>query len=201
MKEEFKEYLIDSELNIKTTGRNDNYSDTHRYPYEPTSYYVLDRVIESGYISSNDVLFDYGCGYGRVPIYMNSRLGCKGVGIELVKEFYKGAVKNASKYKNGQEITFLHGKAEKTDLPDDVTACFFFNPFDIGIMRGVMKKILESYDRNMRRIRMFFYFPQDEYVAFLMSVPELDFVDEIDCSDLFQGDNLRNRVMVFEIAE
>ena len=29
-------------------------------------------------------------------------------------------------------------------------------------------------------MRLFFYYPQDEYVAFLMGVDELDFVDEID---------------------
>lgn len=31
-------------LRIKTTGRDDSRSDTYRYPYEPTSYEVLNKL-------------------------------------------------------------------------------------------------------------------------------------------------------------
>ena len=48
-------------------------------------------------------------------------------------------------------------------------------------------------------MRLFFYYPQDEYVAFLMGVDELDFVDEIDCVDLFAENDDRNRVLIFEL--
>ena len=33
-----------------------------------------------------------------------------------------------------------------------------------------------------------------------MTIPELDFVDEIDCRDIFEGNNPRERVMIFEAA-
>ena len=46
---------------------------------------------------------------------------------------------------------------------------------------------------------MFFYYPSDEYIAFLMNVPELSFVDEIDCTDIAALEKSRNVVMVFEI--
>lgn len=36
-----------------------------------------------------------------------------------------------------------------------------------------------------------------EYVSYLMTVDRLTFVDEIDCSDLFEGENLRERILVF----
>ena len=48
MKSEFEDYLIDAKLHIETVGRNDSFSTDHLYPYEPTSYPVLDRLIESG---------------------------------------------------------------------------------------------------------------------------------------------------------
>lgn len=197
-REDFSEFLIDSKLGIKTTGRNDKHSDTHRYPYEPTSYTVLDRLIASEYITGEDVLLDYGCGMGRVPIYLSHELGCKGYGIELIKEFYTRAMANASVI-NMHNVFFTHGKAEKFKLPSDVTACFFFNPFDIGIMRGVMKQILKSYEEEPRTIRLFFYYPQDEYIAYLSTIPELDFVDEVDCTDLFAVNQSRNRIIIFEL--
>lgn len=199
MNNDFDEYLLDSELGIRTTGRNDRHSDTHRYPYEPTAYAVLARMLESEYLQAEDVVLDYGCGMGRVPIYLNKKLGCQGIGIELVKEFYLTACENAIRSDCDAEVEFICGKAEEYELSDDVTACFFFNPFDIGIFRGVMKRITDSYEEHPRRIRLFFYYPQDEYIAFLMTRPQLEFVDEIDCVDLFAGNDSRNRVMVFEI--
>ena len=49
-------------LRIKTTGRDDTRSDTFRYPYEPTSYEVLERLANTGIIGKNNTLLDYGCG-------------------------------------------------------------------------------------------------------------------------------------------
>lgn len=33
---------------------------------------------------------------------------------------------------------------------------------------------------------MFFYYPSDEYISYLMTVEELEFLDEIDCQDLLK---------------
>ena len=34
-----------------------------------------------------------------------------------------------------------------------------------------------------------------------MTEPELMFVDEVDCQDLFEGNNPRERIVIFEIGE
>ena len=47
---------------------------------------------------------------------------------------------------------------------------------------------------------LFFYYPSDEYIAYLMTVDELTFVDEIKRMDLFEGNNKRERIMIFEIG-
>ena len=60
-------------LRIKTTGRDDTRSDRFRYPYEPTSYDVLERLANTGFIGKNNTLLDYGCGKGRVSILWHIR--------------------------------------------------------------------------------------------------------------------------------
>ena len=57
--------------------------------------------------------------------------------------------------------------------------------------------LLESYYENPREIFLFFYYPSNEYIAYLMSVDELEFYDEILCDDLFEGDDPRERIMMF----
>jgi hypothetical protein len=96
-------------------------------------------------------------------------------------------------------VETVHGKAERFDLPASVDRIFFFNPFSVEILQAIMKKILESWFDEPREILLFFYYPSDEYVAWLMSVHELMFLDEIDCSDLFHSDYRRERIMVFVI--
>ncbi len=48
---------------------------------------------------------------------------------------------------------------------------------------------------------LFFYYPSDEYVAYLMTMGELAFVDEVDCRDLFEGEDPRERILVFSTDE
>lgn len=47
---------------------------------------------------------------------------------------------------------------------------------------------------------MFFYYLSDEYVSFLMTVDELTFADELECGDLFDGSDKRERIMIFEFG-
>ena len=41
----------------------------------------------------------------------------------------------------------------------------------------------------------------DEFMDYLMTVDELEFYDEIDCDDLFEGSNHRERIMIFELPD
>ncbi len=196
---DFDEFLCDAELHIDTIGRDEKYSDAHVHPYEPTTYSVLERLAESGLIGADDHLLDYGSGKGRVPIYMNHKIGCRVTGIECMEEFHEDALHNLETYGDEEDIDFVCARAQDYSVPDDVTAAFFFNPFSVSIMRSVLDRLLESYDRNPRYIRMFFYYPSDAYIAYLSCVDEVMFEDEIDCTDLFKENDPRNRVIIFSI--
>ena len=89
--------------------------------------------------------------------------------------------------------------AQAYDVPQDVSRCYFFNPFSVEILQQVMARILESYYTVPREILLFFYYPSDEFMCYLMGVDALEFYDEIDCDDLFEGSNHRERIMVFAL--
>ena len=67
------------------------------------------------------------------------------------------------------------------------------------LLRKVVNKIIQSYYEAPRELLLFFYYPSNEYISYLMTVGELAFYDEIDCGDLFEGKDLRERIMVFQI--
>ena len=127
-------------------------------------------------------------------------IGCKSIGIEYDEKLVAAARLNieASHLSN---VCIFQEDAETYQPGCDVNRCFFFNPFAGKILEAVLKRIFDSYCDNPRRILLFFYYPHDEHVASLMTSPWLIFTDEIDCSDLFQENNERERILDFEIME
>ena len=173
---EEKEKLWDDRLKIKTTGRDDTNADQYRHPYEPTPYCVLERLADSGLIGREDVVLDYGCGKGRVGFFLSHQTKTK-------------------------VIEFVLTRAEEYQVPQEVNRCYFFNPFSMEILHKVMARILDSYYEAPREIYLFFYYPSDEYISYLMTVEELEFYDEIICDDLFAGGDPRERIIIFSLPD
>ena len=190
----------DKLLQIKTTGRDDSNSDQYRYPYEPTPYTVLERLANSGLIRKKDVVLDYGCGKGRVDFFLSYQTRAKTIGIEYDERIYQSAIENQKKAASGAKTEFIMTRAEVYDVPLEVNVCYFFNPFSVELLRKVIARIVESYYAAPREITLFFYYPSDEYVSYLMTVDELEFYDEIDCGDLFESEDSREQIMIFRIA-
>ena len=187
----------DNRLQIRTTGRDDTGADQYHHPYEPTPYCVLERLADSGFFSKNDTVLDYGCGKGRVSFFLSYRTRTTAIGIEYDGRIYEDTLKNRASAKARAE--FVLTRAEEYTLPPQVNRCYFFNPFSAELLHKVMARILESYYDSPREIFLFFYYPADEYVAYLMTVEELEFYDEIPCQDLFPGNDPRERILIFQL--
>ena len=189
----------DKLLKIKTTGRDDTGSDEYRYPYEPTPYRVLERLAGSGLFAGGNVVLDYGCGKGRVGFFLSYRTCARVIGIEYDSRIFQGALENQKTAAPRARADFLLTNAEVYDVPQAVDRCYFFNPFSVEILQKVMARILESYYAAPREIFLFFYYPSDEYISYLMTVDELEFYDEIECDDLFAGKDIRERILIFQL--
>ena len=201
MKEDVNEKNWDKLLRIRTSGRDDSNADMYRYPYEPTPYCVLERLANSGLIRKGNILLDYGCGKGRVDFFLSWQTRCRSVGIEYDERIYKKALENKESAVSSERVSFVFADAEHFPVPESVDCMYFFNPFSLELLRKVMARIIESYYENPRQIQLFFYYPSDEYISYLMTVDELVFIDEIDCRDLFPGNDSRERIVVFALAE
>ena len=187
----------DKLLQIKTTGRDDSNADQYRYPYEPTPYRVLERLANSGLIRKKDVVLDYGCGKGRVDFFLSYQTKANTLGIEYDERIYQGALENQKTAVSRTRTEFVLTRAEEYEVPSEVNRYYFFNPFSVELLRKVIARILESYYESPREMFLFFYYPSEEYISYLMTVDELEFYDEIDCSDLFEGNESQERIMFF----
>lgn len=194
-----QESTWDQRLKIKTVGRDEAKADQYHHPYEPTPYCVLERLVNSGFFRKDDVVLDYGCGKGRVSFFLSYRTNANTVGIEYDDRIYKSAMENRQAAGSKAKADFVLTRAEEYIVPPSVNRCYFFNPFSVEILRKVIARVMESYYANPREMFLFFYYPSDEYIAYLMTVDELEFYDEIECGDLFGGKDRRERIMIFQL--
>ena len=199
MREDKNETRWDKLLHIQTMGRDDSNSDQYRYPYEPTPYSVLERLANTGYIRKiiHFLIMDVGRG-GR--FFLSYQTRCRSIGIEYDERIYQKVVENKDKAVSGSRVSIELANAETFAVPENADRMYFFNPFSVEILEKVMARILESYYQNPRAIQLFFYYPSDEYISYLMTIDELMFVDEISCNDLFPGQDPRERIVIFEMS-
>ena len=191
----------DKLLHIKTTGRDDSNADLYCYPYEPTPYGVLERLAGSGLICKGDTVLDYGCGKGRVGIFLAYQTKAHTIGIEYDERIYESALENQKTAVSRARTEFVLGRAEYYKVPEKVNRFYFFNPFSVEILRKVIAEIIKSCSENPREVLLFFYYPSDAYLTYLMSEEFLEIYDEISCGDLFGGDDSREGIVIFSLRK
>ena len=182
----------DKRLHIKTIGREDE-DNPHYSPYEPTPYCVLQRLADSGHIRRRDHLLDYGCGKGRVAFFMASVVGCRVTGIDQSRKLIDMAKENRSASGLGDRVRLECCLAEQYRIRDE-SAFFFFNPFSWKVFEGVIRRLAAGGSG-----KIILYYPSEEYMTWLNLMPEAEHIDAIDCRDLFNGKNDRERIEIFRL--
>lgn len=200
MKNALADRKWDKKLRIATAGMDASEAGAHRARYEPTPYAVLERLAAGGWIDAESRVLDYGCGKGRVVIYLAAQLGCWATGIDFSAKLIGIAEKNRRSGPAAERTAFVRCPAEQYELRDE-DAFFFFNPFSEKVLRIVLQRIFTSWYDAPRRMRLFFYYPSRDFISCLMAEPRLSFAAEIDCRDLFWGNDPREKILVFEVGE
>ena len=186
-------------LQIKTAGRDDSHSDAEHHPYEPTDYCVLERLANSGYITKQNTLIDYGSGKGRVSIFMANQTRCHSIGIEYDERLYERAIVNGESPAAKNRVSFVLGDAATYTLPDNADRCFFFNPFALHTIKRVLGNIFDSLYHHPREILLFFYYVNEEVENFLNNHVRLEAEESIQCGDLFQERDEKERILVYRV--
>ncbi|KPF70125.1 hypothetical protein IP84_03930 [beta proteobacterium AAP99] len=85
-------------------------------PYVPTPMTVVDRMLEMAKVGKRDLVYDLGCGDGRIVIRAAERFGCRGVGVDLDPVRVSEAKTNAEKAKVQSLVKFEVGNVFTYDF-------------------------------------------------------------------------------------
>ena len=91
--------------------------------------------------------------------------------------------------------------AAEYEVPPQGNRFFFFNPFALHTLKRVLGKLFDAHYQAPRPMRLFFYYPYEETEAFLTHHPNLVVEDVIDCRDLFDEDDDREKILVLRLRD
>lgn len=137
---------------------------------------------------------------GACGFFLSYQTKAKTIGIEYDERIYRSALENQKTSVSRGRTEFVLARAEQYEVPPEVNRYYFFNPFSVELLQKVMARMIESYYEKPREMFLFFYYPSEEYISYLMTVGELEFYDEIICGDLFDGNDSRERIVIFSLA-
>lgn len=193
------EIELDRFLKIKTSGRDASNSNYLNFPYEATPYSVLQELANSGYITKKDKVLDFGSGKGRVDFFLSYATKAKTIGVEYDLRLYNTAIENKKTGISSNKVEFINENASSYSIPDDVNRIYFFNPFSVTILNDVINNLKDSLNRLNREVLLFFYYPSKEYISFLNETLNLSKVDNIDCTHLFNNNDLKEYIAIYKI--
>ena len=85
-------------------------------PYEPSSEEVVRAMIEIAKVGKNDLVYDLGCGDGRIVIAAAQKAGARGVGVDLDPERIKESRENARKANVTDRVHFFQQDLFQTEI-------------------------------------------------------------------------------------
>jgi len=97
-------------------------------PYVPTPQEVVDKMLELAKVGKNDVLYDLGCGDGRIVITAAKERGARGTGIDLDPVRIAEAKENAKKAGVSERAAFRVGDLFKTDVSAATVVTLYLLP-------------------------------------------------------------------------
>jgi cyclopropane fatty-acyl-phospholipid synthase-like methyltransferase len=86
--------------------------------YEPSPTEVVDEMLKLAKVQKDDVVYDLGCGDGRIVIAAAKKYGAKGLGVDIDPKRIEEARINAKKAGVEDQIEFREQDLFKTDLHD-----------------------------------------------------------------------------------
>jgi SAM-dependent methyltransferase len=134
--------------------------------FVPTPQAVVDRMLELAKVTQDDVVYDLGCGDGRIVVTAAKRYGCKAIGVDIDPRRVEESKANVSENGVDHLVTIEPGDIFERDLrPASVVTLYLLPDLNVRLipqlkqlnpgsrivshafsMRGVKPDLVESVD-------------------------------------------------------
>lgn len=110
--------------------------------YVPTPEEVVEAMLQVANVTKDDVVYDLGCGDGRIPVTAAKKYGARGVGIDIDPQRIKEANENVQKNNVGNLVKIVQGDLFTQDLsPATVVTLYLLPSLNVKLMPKLMKEL------------------------------------------------------------
>jgi len=109
------------------------------------------------------VFCDFGSGKGRVVCQAAKYRFARVIGVELSEELNRIARENVARHRTVRagRVEIVTADVLDWPIPDDLSVAYFYNPFVGEIFHTVVTRLIESFDRHPRRLRILYVNPRE----------------------------------------
>jgi SAM-dependent methyltransferase len=126
--------------------------------YVPTPNDVVDRMLELANVQKDDLLYDLGCGDGRIVVTAAKRFGCKAVGYDIDPKRIRESLENVAKNNVGHLVTIEQKDIFTLDLSNaNVITLYLLPSLNVKLIPQLKKlkpgSRIVSHDFRMKGVK------------------------------------------------
>ena len=101
--------------------------------YVPTPQEVVEAMLDVAKVGANDLVYDLGCGDGRIVVTAAKKYGARGVGIDIDPVRIKEANENVASNGVGDKVEIRQADLFETDLSQaNVVTLYLLSSLDVN---------------------------------------------------------------------
>ena len=97
-------------------------------PYVPTRQEIVEEMLRVAGVTPGDVVYDLGCGDGRIVIAAAQKFGARGVGVDIDPQRIAEANANAKRAGVEKQVTFRLGDLFDADIASATVITLYLLP-------------------------------------------------------------------------
>jgi len=135
-------YVIAALLSVSVAGQSPAQPTHLDVPYVPTTDDAVAAMLKLADIKSTDVVYDLGCGDGRIVIAAAKKFGSRGVGVDIDPARIREAKEKAKKAGVENLVRFEENDLFKTDIHDaNVVMLFLLNSVNLKLRPKLLAEL------------------------------------------------------------
>jgi len=116
-------------------------------PFVPTPEKVVEKMLKLAKVNKNDIIYDLGCGDGRIVVMAAEKYGARGIGIEIDPDRVSEARERVKKYGVEKLVDIIQKDALKVDLSPATVVTLYLTPEGNELIKPGLEKYLKPGSR------------------------------------------------------